>query len=474
MLSSQSKRLTDLWKWLREESSLESDCAATRDRERHRRALLASLSGAFNKAVSLASSLISVPLTIKYLDRERYGIWLALSSALAFLTFADFGMGNGLLNAVAHALGKQDLSEMKKSIASSFFSLAALCGVFLLCVPVVVPFLPLGYLLGTHTASVLKEAYPAAAVLLSCFALNLPLDVVQRVQTGLQMTFQSNLWRCFGSLLGLCALLLVVHLRLGLPALILAAVGSPLLATIANFYFFFWVERPDLIPRLADYGRRAALSMSTQGLKFVLAQLGASVLTAAPILATAQLIGAGSAATTGVVQRMFLTPYSLCEFLWSPLWPAYGEAWTRRDYRFIRNTFRRTTPIIAVSMLLMVTIGTLASGLILRVWTRGGISASMPLVAAIGALMLVRVFRGSLSVVVNGCGFLTRSAVLFAITGCAVMILPKISLLHWSPERVIYFILALELIVVLGMSIDVHAILSTRGDRVFDVAKKAA
>ena len=36
-----------------------------------------------------------------------------------------------------------------------------------------------------------------------CFALNIPLDLVQRVQLGLQQGFRMNLWQACGSVAGL-------------------------------------------------------------------------------------------------------------------------------------------------------------------------------------------------------------------------------------------------------------------------------
>jgi O-antigen/teichoic acid export membrane protein len=435
---------------------LDSEFAHERARERGRRAALASASSAVNKSIALGTSLVSVPLTITYLDSERYGVWLALSSALAFLAFADLGMGNGLLNETAHALGRQDENEIKIAIASSFFTLTTLALLLLLAIPLLMPQIPLAKIFGTKTLPADRELYPAAAALVLCFALNLPLDVVQRVQTGLQLAFYSNLWRCLGSVIGLLALLSSVHMRLGLPALILSVFGSPVLSTAANFVFFFVKERPDLRPRLSRYQPRVAWRMFQQGLQFLVAQMGAAILTAAPLLLVARVAGAAEAAVVGVTQRMFLVPYSLCEFLWNPLWPAYGEAWARRDYDFIRRTFLKTTGIIVVGMLLMVGGGTYWSTQILRFWTRGAVTAPTAVVVAVGVLMFVRVFRGILSAPLNGCGRLVLSALLLAAAAAGTLILPAVLQPKTSAALLVYFVVGLELTVVIGMLTDVR------------------
>ena len=58
------------------------------------------------KAIGLLTSLVSVPLTYRYLGAERYGIWMVLISIIAAMGFADLGIGNGLMNAVSEDYGK--------------------------------------------------------------------------------------------------------------------------------------------------------------------------------------------------------------------------------------------------------------------------------------------------------------------------------------------------------------------------------
>ena len=48
------------------------------------------------KAVSILIGLLFVPLLLNYLDAERYGIWLTLTSIVGWFTFFDAGLGNGL------------------------------------------------------------------------------------------------------------------------------------------------------------------------------------------------------------------------------------------------------------------------------------------------------------------------------------------------------------------------------------------
>ena len=57
------------------------------------------------KGATLAAMLISVPLTLGYLGPERFGLWMTVAAVIAMLGFADFGLGNGILNAASHYNG---------------------------------------------------------------------------------------------------------------------------------------------------------------------------------------------------------------------------------------------------------------------------------------------------------------------------------------------------------------------------------
>ena len=59
------------------------------------------------KGLSIAIGLVFVPLTINYIDAERYGIWLTLSSIIIWFNFFDLGLGNGLRNKLVEAIVKQ-------------------------------------------------------------------------------------------------------------------------------------------------------------------------------------------------------------------------------------------------------------------------------------------------------------------------------------------------------------------------------
>jgi len=76
------------------------------------------LSGAM-KAVGLVTSFLIVPITLDYLDKEQYGIWMTLSSILLWFSFFDVGLGNGMRNYLAQAIAENDYEKGRSHLTTT-------------------------------------------------------------------------------------------------------------------------------------------------------------------------------------------------------------------------------------------------------------------------------------------------------------------------------------------------------------------
>ncbi len=168
--------------------------------ERRRLALMSSLTAALAKAISAGVILVSVPLTLHYLGPDRYGMWLTLGSFMGMLSFADLGVGNGLVNLVASAHGQDDRAAIRGLISSAYAVLtliAATLAVIALCG---YSYVPWPRLFNVQSDLAAQEAGPAVAAFLACFALGIPLGVVQKISRVCSKGFT----RDFGSAAAVC------------------------------------------------------------------------------------------------------------------------------------------------------------------------------------------------------------------------------------------------------------------------------
>jgi O-antigen/teichoic acid export membrane protein len=337
----------------------------SRGAERNRRAALSGGAATLARVVQIGTSLITVPLTLKYLGNERFGLWMTISSVLAMAAFADFGVGNGVLNTVAKAYGKDDDEGIRKAVSSGFAVLNAIASLLLLLFFAIYRFVSWGNFFHVVSPLARTEAGPALAVFAICFALNISMDVVQRVQLGLQQGYRYGLWQLCGSLLGLIGVVAGIWFHVGLPTLVVAIAGAPILATALNAVHFFGFVRPDLRPRLRLVSRDVISQIARLGGLFFVLQLVVAVSFSADNFIIARTLGAVNVPEYSIPQRLFALVTMLSAMLITPLWPAYGESISRGDMTWVRRTLRTSLlTVLTISSVVSATLLLLSSRLI--------------------------------------------------------------------------------------------------------------
>ena len=310
-------------------------------RQRWRRAGLTGTSAIVQQGVVAVTGLVATPLAVGYLGVERYGIWLTLSSLLAWLAITDVGLGgNALVNAVAEACGRDDRAWQKEIIATAFWSLAGIATLLGLIVWAVFPTIPWRTVFNASGAVPLRELHTAVAICITFFLLEFPARAVSAVYYGSQRGYIANGWSILGSIASLVALFLVTRGRGGLPEVILALWGvRVLVAYLASACLYGW-QQPWLLPVPWVATRRAFRRLASLGVRYVVAQFGGFAMFQSHPIIIAQLLGPTEVAVFGVAHRVATFPAMIVAVFLSGLMPAYGEARVRRDWRWIQRTFR--------------------------------------------------------------------------------------------------------------------------------------
>ena len=401
-----------------------------RARDRYRRVVLTAGTSALAKVITITASLVTVPLALHYLGPERYGIWMVISSFTMMLAFADMGLGNGIVNAIAREHGL-DNRVMIREIVSSGYCILSLVGlVILLAFALGYPFIPWSRLFNVRSPQAIAEAGPALATFMVCFALVIPLTLVQKVQIALQQGFVSGIWQCAGSLLGMIGLLLVVWFGAPLPWLVAALAGAPLLMAIANSLHFFLRAGRDIAPSPACVSTTAIRTAAGTGLQFFVLQLVVSLAYGFDTMIIAQTNGASAVAAYSVPERLFGIISMLLTIVMAPLWPAYGEAIARGDKQWVKRTLARSL-YVAVGVSSVLSLSLVVFGpMLIRLWVGTAVAPSMMLLIGLALWKVVEAAGNTVAFYMNGANEL-RFQIAIAIICGGVMFGLKI----WLVER---------------------------------------
>jgi O-antigen/teichoic acid export membrane protein len=375
---------------------------AGRSRERYRRVGLTFVATVAGRGAAAVAALVAVPVMLRYLGAERYGLWAAISSAGMALLFADLGIGNGLLSVLAEDTARDDRPAARTHVSSAFLALLLVSVVLAALFALVYPHVPWAALLRASSPTAVREAGPAVAAFLLCFLATMPLGIVTRVRLARQEGFANSAWSAGGSVLGVALLVLGIRAGAGLPWLVLALCAGPLLALLAQSVALFALQEPWLRPRWSAAHRGAALRILRLGFAFSVLQLAGAAATATDALVAGVALGPLAAAQLGVVVALFDLPLSLLAMLLTPLWPAYGEALARNDVAWMRRALGRSV-LLAAAFGLVVGGGLVLLGRpLVRIWVGEAMVPSLALLAVMALRLLVLGVGQALAVFLNG------------------------------------------------------------------------
>jgi len=258
--------------------------------------------------------------------------------------------------------------------------------------------------------------------------LALPLGVVQRAEVGMQEMFVANVWQAMGRLLGLAGIILAVAVGASLPYLVLALAVAPALALAGNGVDLFFRRRPWLRPSLKRVERDVAGALLRIGSLFFVLQIAIAVAYESDALVLTQILGPTAVTTYSVTMRVFLVVPALANFVLAPLWPAYGEAISRGDVHWVRQTLRRA---IRGGLLLTVP-GAAVLALVARPFIAAwaGVESPYLLICAAAIWVIVMTLGAVIAAFLNGARVI-RAQIVAAVTMMIANLGLSIVFTHW-------------------------------------------
>ena len=316
----------------------------SRGRDRLWRAGITGITSAFSKGLAIATGLISVPLTVSYLGQDRYGIWLTINSLLNWLAVSNLGLGgNALINGLSEASGKEDWERAKELVATAFWSLSGIAILLLLVYLVVFPFVSWQVVFNASDTLPASELHWAISLSFICFVLLFPINITDAVYASFQKGYIGNAWGIVGNLASLVALIIVTRIKGGLPLLVVALFGVRIIISLANLWYLFSYQYPQLRPAPKAVTRRSLSQLSALGIRYLVAQLaGIGMFQSQPMIIS-HILGPAQVGVFNIAQRLLTLPLNIIQMFAFPLTSAYGEANARRDRHWMRHTLKIST-----------------------------------------------------------------------------------------------------------------------------------
>ena len=382
--------------------AFETDTEEGRSKERHRRIAWTTVTAGAAKFAAAAAMFISVPLTLGYLGPERFGLWMAISAVIAMLGFADFGLGNGILNAVSHATGRNDKVAIHQFVSNGFIMLTAIAALMLLVFVAAYRHVPWPSVFNVSSSTAALESGPVVFVLATCFFATLPLGATQKIQLGLQRGHWGNMWETVGSVMGLFGIIIATQFQAGLQWIALSMAGMPLLFRAVNTFLFFGYQEKSLRPRFGHFEFSVVKRLIRTGALFFILQLAVIVGLQSDNIIIARILGVEAVAGYDIALKLSILPAMFIGLLVVAQWPAYGEALSRGDSDWIRHTFTKTIRLSLLTAIPFALVLFTWGDVIIRVWAGPEVVPSVALLASMSIWSILLVLGSVIAVLLNG------------------------------------------------------------------------
>jgi O-antigen/teichoic acid export membrane protein len=343
------------------------------------------ISSIFARGVGALCQILQVPIAIKALGNEAFGLWISLMSVSYLITFADFGLGQGTQNRLAEAFATDREDEQHDLFANAFLVLASIGLVLFVVGSIVIQGVDFTRMFHIASPDLRVTAPTAVRVVLLFFCINFPLGLAQRLSYARQMGWMHNLTQALAGVASVIGIYVAAHRGAGIVAIIVVVqstvvVGNAVLLLV-QFRQMGWLG--GFRGRFRQKTVRGLLGL---GGFFALQQVLTVVLFALPQVIISTAMGAASVTSFNLTQRFFNVFAIIQGAFMLPLWPAYSEAAGKGEYAWIQKTLMKSVKATLAFSVGPMAIATLVARPLIRLWV--GAKADLPSLELIWVLFI--------------------------------------------------------------------------------------
>ena len=313
----------------------------TNGHERSVRAKKNIISSLVIKGVSIAISFVSLPITLNYVDTSTYGVWLTLSSVVAWFAFFDIGLTQGFRNKFAEARANGDDMLAKIYVSTTY----ALLGFIFIGVWIVFLFVN-HYLDWSRILNVSNTLRPdvtnLAVIVFTYFCFTFIFKVITTVLLADQQPAKSSLIDLLGQIIALFIIIVLTKTTEGsLVKLGIALCASPLLVLVSANIILFKGRYKKYSPTITTVRLSYVKHLFNLGVMFFVIQLAAIIQYQTANIIIARNFSTADVTAYNIVYRYFGIPYMFYIIFLTPFWSASTEAFQKQDFQWIRNGMKK-------------------------------------------------------------------------------------------------------------------------------------
>jgi O-antigen/teichoic acid export membrane protein len=373
------------------------------------------------KGIGISLSFFLVPITLGFLGKELYGIWIVMLSIMSWIALADIGIGNGLRNKLTQALSQNKKVEARQYISTAYIVLALIGLGLLLIWFSAVSFINWNAFFNSKTLTNGQFSL-LLAIFFGTIITSFIFSLINPILNAFQISSVTNIGNILTSLFFLILLKLFSSTASGNLIMLTSFYCASLLLSNLLVSGYFFLKNRDYIPGFKFYNKAFLKDILSLGGNFFIIQIAVLLIFTADNFLIMQLLGPEQVSVYNIVFKMFSVFTVGYQIIMAPLWSAFTEAYIKNDILWISKILKWLN-LSLIPLLALIGIVIAFYQPLLNVWLPVGKRITPPLflVLALGLFVLISIWNNIYSYFLNGIGE-TKMQVRTAIIGAFINI----------------------------------------------------
>lgn len=365
------------------------------------------------KLLAIGFNFLLVPVTLKYLGKEQYGIWMTILTILSWISFCDMGIGNGMRNKVTESLAMNDYTGVKKYVSSAYVAIGFFVTVLYIVISICSSFVDWQRIF--NVTSIDNQSLNQI-ILLSFFILfiNFLLSLINQVINAYQQSSMTAANQILANGIALFATCILLYSTDGSILLVAAVYGLSLIIANIVTSWIFYNRRSEAKPSFHFFEWKRVQEITGLSIKFFIIQLAAMVFFAKDNVIITQVLGPEYVTTYSVVFKLFSVVTFAQGIILAPLWSAYTDAYAQNDFEWINRTVQKMKKLMIIIVVAVIVI-CLITPSILYYWLGSTEGVELSFVWLMGIFVIISAWNNTYAAFLNGTGKLRLTLLLVPI-----------------------------------------------------------
>jgi len=359
----------------------------------------------FLRGGNIFIQLLLIPVSIRYVSSEQFGLWLTISSMITWLNIMDFGLSNGLRNKLSLAMVGDDKSLGRIYVSTTYAILFSIAIVGIIVVGIGSYFINWNQVLSVPANLSPEILYKLIVIVICSFFITFLLKPISAIAYSYHKPFIDPLISFCAALVNLGAVMLLSYLDQSGNILYLGLIFcfTPILINFVLSVVLYKTVFKDYVPKISCIDLGEAKPLMSLSSKFFIIQIAATIVLTTTNFIISHYFGNEAVTEYNIVQRYFSVIIILQGMVLVPFWNLITEAYTKQQQEWLQKTMKRlfsVNVVFTILILLMIWI----APIVFKMWLGSLVKIPSFLVFIFGVYTIIFINASVLTTFINGTG----------------------------------------------------------------------